>query len=151
MADLREYRNHWRFVADDDLHFFAPPQQPDDVTYQNGRQIEIRGTDRQLLLGTGHQMIDGLVKQAAFSQTDQRSDGQLFIAGNTVEFVVEAAQILTELAGFVFNFRAGWAFKAVKMMHSLGLNQIRFDPGKQGIGKNRVADQLIAVVAVPVF
>ena len=62
--------------------------------------------------------------------------------------VIEAAQILTELAGFIFDFRAFRPLMLIEAMHRFRLLQIPIDPFKHGVGQLRITDQLIAIVAV---
>lgn len=50
-------------------------------------------------------MENGFIEQAMLTQTDQRRDRQLIVAGIPFKLIIETAQVLTELACLIFNFR----------------------------------------------
>lgn len=95
-----------RFIADNNLHLFTVAQQLDDISYQYGREVEVGGADRQLVFGTGHQVKDGFIQQARFTQAYQRGDGEFFVTSGADKMVAAVAELLTVLANVVFDFRA---------------------------------------------
>ena len=93
-------------------------------------------------------MEDGLVQQAGFSQAYQRRNGQFFITGITLKTINRIAQFLAEGANVVFDFRAFRAMRIVKTVHTPTMNQVFINPVEHDVSHLRIADQMVAIVAV---
>lgn len=93
-------------------------------------------------------MEDGLVQQAGFSQAYQRRNGQFFITGIPLKTINRIAQFLAEGANVVFDFRAFRTMRIVKTVHTPAMNQVFINPVEHDVGHLRIADQMVAIVAV---
>ncbi|MNV78434.1 hypothetical protein D3C71_1719220 [compost metagenome] len=84
------------FVAHNNFHLFALAQQIDDIAHQQGRQVEVRGAQRQFLIGTGHQMVNGFIQHALLTQPNQRRYRQLIVARLVAKLITGSAQTETK-------------------------------------------------------
>ena len=100
LIQIRQRRDHFerltgrdveiirRLVTDHDINAYTPLQRTIDFAGHGQRQIEVRGTEGQLLLRTGDQFTDHATERVVFTHPQQRADRQAEMADRTGAGVV---------------------------------------------------------------
>ncbi len=137
------------FVADNDVDLHPTRQGPVDFAGHRQRQVEVRRTNGQLMLGTGDQLEDHPVQRVVLADPEQWAHRQMAIGqqprggviGGVLQTAAQVADVVAQAAG-------GRQVGQVQAVHGLRRDQPVLHQVLHRVSQRRVVDQVIAVKTV---